>query len=149
MPYLDKYFDFIDRTLPPPPFNRNIIAGAFAFYGKRPYKHPKFIRNKHGQRIHLYAMGQCYILSPDMARTIFETAAQRDDIPYIKESMMNIEDHDASLFAFSSEKPMQLILLDGPNMFWKHPVKRKDKKIKEWQATWDNEIDRMKQIMEQ
>ena len=106
--------------------------------------------------VHLYAQGQCYIMSIDLARFVAQEAAaityvsrRNDKTLYPKQfkamARYNYteghEDHDVSAMAFHSPHPIQFQLLDRYQKFWRHPIKNQ-KNVK-MQQRWDTEIERI------
>jgi hypothetical protein len=140
MPYLDKFFDFVDRSLPPFPFNRNILASHFT--AKSWGKSSLYVANRYGVLSENYGEGQFYLMSTDVARTVQETA-QTDRT--ISEELEHIEDYDVSLMAYRHKDPLTLILIDNKdNKFWKHGVNiGKLMNRKQFHLLWDNESRRI------
>ena len=90
----------------------------------------------------MYAAGQCYILSRDLAETVVAEAPK--SLAYRE----GLEDHDISAMAFHSTKPISFHLLSLQQQFWKHPVKRYKAKVRQWSTLWHNENIRLKQVLE-
>jgi Galactosyltransferase len=144
--YLDRYFTFADHSLPPAPYNSRIMAGApvdKAWWkmdrAKKDVKEPYF--NKYYSTMHLYAAGQMYILSYDLARDVAKVAATHDKVEIYKEGH---EDHDVSMMVFlaleyEKDHPIKYVILPYHNPFWLHNLKLKFG-ISNWKKAWDDEI---------
>jgi hypothetical protein len=150
LPYLDKFFDWARFFLPPPPYNQGIIAGApvdkLWWDGNKKQLaddvHEEFFKAQYGKVMHLYAAGQCYILSRDLAETVVLEA------PKSHVYREGHEDHDISAMAFHSTKPISFHLLSLPQQFWRHPVKRYKARKRLWYTLWHNEKVRLTKVLE-
>lgn len=154
--YLDRYIDFAHWSLPPYPYNKGIIAGIPIpkYLWKMNYKYRKekeafFIQ--HYIRTHIYAAGQMYILSRDVAHDVVQMSSHIKTIEYKED----LEDHDISLMAFLSrmyltstttntitdhhhhhrnkqtaktlvDHPINFIMISQADPFWRHNIKIKD-----------------------
>lgn len=159
LPYLDKYFSFADESLPPAPYNQRILAGSIANKGwwnisinshtstrEQRKKEKHFVQRYGNGNLHLYAEGQMYILSRDLAKGIGDVARE---VP--KTYVEGHEDHDVSAMAFLSLKggmdhPMKLLIIAHDQKWWRHGVKLK-MGSKRWREVWQNEILRLKSIL--
>lgn len=149
LPYLDKFFNWAYTYLPPPPYNRGIIAGApidKMWWSRNKAQinedvNEDFFRASYGKVMHLYAAGQCYIMSRDLAHTVVLEA------PKSNSYREGHEDHDISAMAFHSPKPISFHFLSLQQQFWRHPVKRYKKKVRLWRTRWHNENVRMKKVL--
>lgn len=158
--FLDQLLLFVDENLPPAPYNRNILAGSVAdkwWWGnllEAPENEPAegYFIEKYGKDLHLYVEGQCYIMSKDLAQTVVQEAAalgggggaqpQQPQQTYLE----GHEDHDISAMAFHSDKPIKLVIIALEQRFWQHRVKLK--LGSNFHRIWDNEIARMKALVE-
>jgi hypothetical protein len=154
LPYLDKYFDFADTSLPPAPYNTRILAGTIvdkAWWPKKTDKENNIKEayfNKRYSTLHLYAAGQMYIMSQDLAQGVAEVCATSNETKVFSEGH---EDHDVSTFAFmalkdSMDYPIKLIIIALDNPWWKHETKLRYG-VRRWRKSWDEEIIRMKKII--
>ena len=150
--YLDQYFDFARQYLSPAPYNKRTLASHFAdkaWWG-RPHGFDKKERyfdmhypgpTNRTSSIHVYAQGQLYMMSLDLAKGVAEVAQRPNDgkNPY-EDHMEGIEDHDVSTMAFLAcgHDSINLIVINDKKKFWKHPVKRKGR----WGRLWNTEINR-------
>ena len=150
LPYLDKFFHWAYVYLPPPPFNSGILAGVpidkfgWSTRSKQVMEeddNEMFFKSLYGKVIHLYAAGQCYIMSRDLAETIVLEA------PRSQAYQEGHEDHDVSAMAFRSSKPISFHFLTIQQQFWRHPVKRSKKRKKMWRTLWHNEHVRLKKVL--
>jgi len=96
--------EFINDDLPPAPYNRRIYGGSFVPSRKRQ---------------HIYAQGQFYFMSVDLAEYIGSSmsAAERE-----KHSVF-IEDLDIGTFVQSIQRPIKIIDITS-RTFWLHPRKK-------------------------
>jgi len=146
--HLDKYFEFVADNLPPSPYNRNILSGLFAdkwwwghdLHGEEQYHSTeKAIRAKYGGALHLYAQGQWYLMSPDLAAAAAKAAR---DTETSKLYLEHHEDHDVSTMAFvGAEKPVHVIIIGQFERFWTHGVKMSIK-LEKFNKMWWKEMDR-------
>jgi Galactosyltransferase len=150
LPYLDKFFDWARTYLPPPPYNQGILAGAPVdkMWWKGTKKElaedvrEEYFKSKYGKVMHLYAAGQCYILSRDLAETVVLEA------PKSQVYREGHEDHDIGAMAFHSAKPISFHFLSLQQQFWRHPIKRTKKRVMQWRTFWHNENVRLKKVLE-
>ena len=130
MIYLDRYFKFAHHSLPPKPYNKRIIAGApvdkawWKLSSDKVEKQEPYFKSQYSS-LHLYAAGQMYILSSDLAKGVAHVADTED--PHYKAGH---EDHDVSTMAFLAlkeevDKPIKFIMLPYSDPFWNHPLKLK------------------------
>lgn len=140
VPLLDKYFDFAEENLPPAPYNVHILAGSIVskenWDGEEYAEEREMVFRKAYGKMHVYAEGQWYLLSRDLATSTVETARDKTDVSYLEYT----EDHDISTMAFISVEAMHLILLKRQNRHWIHPVKQ-SKKF-HFRTVWDRELNR-------
>jgi hypothetical protein len=109
VPFLDKFFDFRDHSLPPPPYNKGILAGVvrdklwwkqdIRRHSATPKQKTKerFFHNNYNS-LHLYVQGEMYILSKDLAEGVGRVA--RKETKNSKRFAEGVEDHDVSAMAF-------------------------------------------------
>jgi len=150
LPYLDKFFHWAHVYLPPPPYNSGILAGVpidkmWWSRNKRQIdldKNEDFFKQAYGKILHLYAAGQCYILSRDLAHTV---ALESPKSMAYREGH---EDHDISAMAFHSTRPISFHFLSLQQQFWRHPVKRYKNKVRYWRTLWHNENLRLKKVLQ-
>jgi hypothetical protein len=151
--YLDRYFNFAKNSLPPAPYNTRIIAGLpvdkLWWNMKDDHKHktePHFV--SHYSSLHLFATGQMYIFSPDLADGVAHVAAYDKDMIQFAEGY---EDHDITTMAFlalkhgEKDNPINFIIIPFKNPFWKHPLKLRFG-VSKWKQAWDTEIARMRSL---
>jgi Galactosyltransferase len=150
--YLDRYFKFAESSLPPSPYNTRILAGVpidkkdWQMDNNHIKKTEPYFDSIYGG-VHIYAAGQMYIISKDIANGVANVAANDNDIGEFAEGH---EDHDISAMAFLSlkydekDKPIKFILLPLTDPFWKHPLKIKAG-VSKWKEEWDNVVLRIKQ----
>ena len=149
LPYLDKFFNWAYVYLPPPPYNSGILAGVpidKIWWSRNKAQinqdvNEDFFKESYGKVLHLYAAGQCYIISRDLAQTVVLEA------PKSHAYREGHEDHDISAMAFHSPKPISFHFLSLQQQFWRHPVKRFKKKVRYWRTLWHNENVRMKKVL--
>jgi hypothetical protein len=156
VPFLDKFFDFRDHSLPPPPYNKGILAGIVRDKhlwkqaisrnsATRKQKMKERFFYTHYNSLHLYVQGEMYILSKDLAEGVGKVA--RKETKNAKRFAEGVEDHDVSAMAFMSlhgEKinyPIKLIVLAKEHCWWRHPVKIK--RLHRWRKIWQEEMDRL------
>lgn len=149
--FLDKYFDFVDQSLPPAPYNRNILAGSVAdklWWGEdtvnRNSPAEQWAIQRYGGLLHLYTEGQWYLMSPDLAETVQQEAILTDETA---KYVAGHEDHDVSAMAFHSNKPIHLIIVSMQQRHWQHRVKLALGGI--WHRLWETETNRMKDVVQQ
>lgn len=174
LPYLDRFFDWalVQKRLPPYPYNNHILVGnpvdKYWWYtfdqvqGNYTYimkekdiAREEYFKHHYFNNFHLYAQGQCYILSVDLARFVAKEAAaisyirhrpkEIDPHTYQSSSRYNYteshEDHDISAMAFHSPFPIQFQFFNRYQKFWRHPIKNQ-KNVK-LVHRWDTEIERI------
>jgi hypothetical protein len=147
---LDKFFSYAYSNLPPPPYNNGVLVGVpidkLWWQRTKAEMHQDsnedFFRNAYGKIMHLYAAGQCYLMSKDLAKGVALEAPNSDSY------REGHEDHDISAMAFHSKNPINFHFLTLQQQFWKHPVKRFKKKVRMWRTLWHNENIRMKKVLE-
>lgn len=152
LPYMDKFFQYAYTYLPPPPYNSGIIAGVpidklWWQKSKKEFREDEnedFFKQAYGKVMHLYAAGQCYILSADLCKTVALEA------PKSHGYREGHEDHDVSAMAFHSTLPMSFHFLSLQQQFWKHPVKRYShpKQVRRWRTTWYKESVRLSKVLQ-
>jgi hypothetical protein len=144
--FLDKYFDFVDQHLYPAPYNRYILAGYFVdkwWWGTNLDEMPMnaFLKKKYGRAFHVYAAGQWYLMSPDLARMVREEASVVN-----QKELAAVEDHDISYMIFRRcNRPLHLVVIALKEQHWQHRVKINLGKT--FRRIWDNEKARMAQIV--
>ena len=154
LPYLDKYFDFADNTLPPFPYSTRVLAGTIVDKQWWPKKSDKendikeAYFNKRYSTLHLYAAGQMYIMSQDLAEGVGEVCSNLNETRTYSEGH---EDHDVSTYAFmalrdSMDYPIKLIIIALDNPWWRHETKLRYG-VRKWRKSWDEEIVRMRKII--
>jgi hypothetical protein len=132
---LHDFLEFAHTRLPPPPYNKNIFAGALRdkgpwYFQGSDLKHPQselaryesHWGNEH-DGVHLYLAGQCYLMSTDLAAYVAEEA------PFSKVRVAKggyiegHEDHDIAAMVYHNPSPITLISIGKSQRFWEHPVK--------------------------
>jgi hypothetical protein len=147
--FLDKMMDFMDESLPPAPYNRNILAGSVVdkWWWEKDLHSPEtepaegYFIKKYGNDLHLYVAGQIYIMSRDLADVVGKEAGAEHTQSYRE----GHEDHDVSAMAFHSPKPIKLIIIAQDQRFWQHRVKLKRGAI--FHRIWDSEVARMTKLL--
>lgn len=140
VPLLDKYFQYANHNLPPAT-NVSLLAGHFIpketwrDYSAR--KERKFRRN---YSAHIYAEGQWYLLSKQLAASTVAYASTEKDMSYLE----YVEDHDISTQAFLSSPSIHLNSIGVNNKHWIHPVKQRKRAI--FRNTWERELKRTAEI---
>ena len=86
--------------------------------------------------MHVYAEGQWYLLSRDLAESTVKIASNKTELTYLEYT----EDHDISTMAFISVDAMHLILISRVNRHWVHPVKQSART--RFKAIWERELNR-------
>lgn len=86
---LDKFFEFIDGSLPASPYNHHTFASIMLMCQpnhnkdcsgyKKKFEGPSSMVRKFGN-FHVYGQGQFYLMSSDVARTVKETAKRQQRI---------------------------------------------------------------------
>ncbi|GKY92954.1 hypothetical protein MPSEU_000264300 [Mayamaea pseudoterrestris] len=151
--YLDKFFAFVDNMLPPAPYNRNILAGSVV--DKVWWGHDKVHRRaplekwairKYGGLLHLYAEGQWYLMSPDLAEVVQQQAILGPT--ETKKYVAGHEDHDVSAMVFHSERPVNFIIISLQQRHWLHNVKISLGNDR-WNRLWERETNRMQRHVRQ
>jgi len=142
---LDKYFEWAHNSLPPAPHNKHILAGQFVdklWWQGLIREKERYFTSKYGANLHLYAAGQMYIMSRDLAEGVGEVARTED-----KHYLEGHEDHDVSAMAFMAAKfPIALRVIGLDQRFWRHPVKM-TMGAKEWRKIWDEETRRLERLL--
>ena len=152
-----KLLDFVDQYLPPAPYNKAILAGKpcdklwWGNWRTSPLDYPheeqeakeSYLRERyrflprHNTPFHPYAIGQFYLLSPDLVDTVVQEASSEKHKGY----MEGAEDHDISAMAFRSTRPIHFIFLSETDMqFWEHDVKLTpdSKRVRRsWRRKWN------------
>jgi len=149
LPYLDKFFTWAYVYLPPPPYNQGILAGVpmdKMWWNKdkatmNTDTNEDFFKNSYGKVVHLYAAGQCYLMSRDLVDTVVLEA------PKSRAYREGHEDHDISAMAFHSTNPISFHFLSIQQQFWRHPIKRYKKKVRHWRTMWHNENVRLQKVL--
>ena len=113
--------DFIEQELPPAPYNKRIYGGHLVNSNKKLYQHPSRIQS------HLYAEGQFYWMSSDLAGYITHELPLRKRF----EISLHIEDLDVGSFIASHPYPIKYVN-NARFMFWAHPRKEEE----EFKASW-------------
>ena len=150
---LVRLLQFSDENLPPKPYNKGTIVGKpcdklwWNMWRKSPARYSPeeknakegFLRDRYGKVsrfnliFHIYALGQFYMLSPDLVDTVVREASSQRHKTYMEGN----EDHDISTMAFHSRNPIRFIFLSEIDMqFWLHPVKLKKNTRRDWERTW-------------
>lgn len=149
--YLDRYFEFVDNMLPPAPYNRNILAGSIVdkfWWGSdkvnRQAPAERWAIRKYGGLLHLYAEGQWYLMSPDLAETVRQQALLGEETIHY---FAGHEDHDVSAMAFHSDRPINLIIVSMQQRHWLHNVKISLGNSR-WNRLWDRETRRMQRYVQ-
>lgn len=104
----------------------------------------KFFIEKYGRELQMYAMGQFYAMSMDVAKTVRDTAKNEHKQIAIERKFR--EDHDVFLLAFRHLRPLHFIMIDSRNMFWQHPVKPGHIRFGQ---KWSDELRRIRTLMSQ
>lgn len=143
--HLDQYFAFCEAHMPPPPYNRHILAGLPAdklWWEPKLEDQPKekWWRENYGRVLHLYVQGQFYFMSSDLAKVVADEAASADYIEFI-------EDHDISSMAFHSFQPVHLVVMQLEQRFWQHRVKLS--LGAKWEQLWGEEMTRLVDVLTQ
>jgi hypothetical protein len=153
LPYLDKYFEFADSSLPPAPYNTRILAGTIVDKRWWPEKSDEennikeaFFRKRYSS-LHLYAAGQMYIMSRDLAQGVAEVCSSNATVTEAE----GHEDHDVSTYAFmalkgSMDHPLKLFIIAMDNVFWTHKTKTRFG-VRRWRKSWDDEISRLRRVI--
>mmetsp|Transcript_10679 Transcript_10679/g.25465 ORF Transcript_10679/g.25465 Transcript_10679/m.25465 type:complete len:598 (-) Transcript_10679:1991-3784(-) len=155
---LNMFFAFADVHLPPAPHNVGILAGHFydktwwrtspETLGKRDrIEQERFLQHRYAYSnpevfFHLYAMGQLYILAPDLV----DTVVSESQLGLSKSYSIGIEDHDISTMSFRTPNPVHMIFLTPFDMqFWEHPIKLKDdpNSRMKWELAWNEARDKL------
>ena len=169
LPYLDQFFNhFAPTTLLPAPYDHNIFIGRFVDrlwwdmrgLGTPPKKvrrrREDLLMSNYRASLNLFAEGQLYILSKDLAKGVADQAR----IHQWKNYATIHEDQDVAFLAFlaaaanstatttSSSTSTQLTIkaVSDTQRFWVHPIKQKNKK--RFFNRWNNEIERMENILQ-
>ena len=150
---LVRLLEFTDEYLPPKPYNIGTIVGKpcdklwWKMWRKSPARYSPdekkakegFLRDRYGKVsrfnliFHIYALGQFYMLSPDLVDVVVHEASTQQHKAYIEGN----EDHDISTMAFHSRNPIRFVFLSELDMqFWQHPVKLKKNTRSNWERTW-------------
>mmetsp|Transcript_9662 Transcript_9662/g.20936 ORF Transcript_9662/g.20936 Transcript_9662/m.20936 type:complete len:411 (+) Transcript_9662:226-1458(+) len=132
---LHDFLEFAHTKLPPPPYNKNIFAGALRDKGPWYFKDSKLGHVQSDMAryeshwgieydgVHLYLAGQCYLMSVDLAAFVAEEA------PFSKMRVAKggylegHEDHDIAAMVYHNPSPITLITIGKSQRFWEHPVK--------------------------
>jgi len=147
--YLDRFFEFSSKTMPPSPYNRNTLIGHFlekrTTWG-HDMKPKESDIERRWENVRVYAAGEFYIMSTDLAKsTVRKHAMNPTDI-----HMEGIEDHDVSTSAFLSVEEsdldsVKLVMMPKAHNVWLHPLKRKHG-VKRWEELWRNEQERIQNL---
>lgn len=124
-----ELFQFGYRNLLAAPYNQRTYVGhpmdklfaprmqSWLRQGGREFRKEKEgFFEEHFFRVHIYARGQLYILSTDLAQFV---ATQADDCSYCQQ----IEDHDIGSMVLHSPDPIKFLIVGTHQKFWEHPVK--------------------------
>jgi hypothetical protein len=148
--YLDRYFNFAKSALPPAPYNTRILASA----PEHKLWHEMTLRYsaKHGRyfnsSLHLNPARNVYIVSHDLVDCI-TNAASNDN--FIVSFARRNKISDISIMAFlaltlgEKDNPIQYIIIQSSDPFWKYPLMLQDG-VSKWKQTWDTEIARMRNL---
>jgi Galactosyltransferase len=140
--YLDSYFEFAHKSMPPAPFNHNMYIGAMLPKSrwrtnrtdKREIDRYEGHFNRNFGGIHVYMAGQLYIMSPDLANFVGKEA-QRSGCSYCE----GVEDHDIGTMVYHNPDPVKTVAVGTHQLFWQHEVKRSG----QWLGILARERDRM------
>ncbi len=129
---LHEFLEFKDTRLPPAPYNKNILVGAFRdklvwYMGSgvsdgRFHPHERFWKKEH-DNVHLYMAGQCYLMSSGLAAFVAEEAPRSKVKKGEKGYLEGIEDHDIASMLEHHPSPISYIGIGRNQRFWYHPVK--------------------------
>jgi hypothetical protein len=170
VPFLDRYFQFARTELPPVPYNQNHVAAMFnnkrqwfvnyqnitatqtltdqQLRAEEPY------RNKYiGGGLHLYPMGQMYMLSVDLVAKIVDVAQTTNDRRFLSD----VEDHAIGCMALlaAGDRALTFIAISATDRWWTHGIKMSASGngmnsklvLKRWVDFWSNETARLQRIM--
>lgn len=136
---LDQYFSFVEEHLPPPPHNRNTVAGRPAQLNRKNPGKDLYSNQKYGYKFQPYMQGEWYLMSPDLTYTVVEQA------PRSETYSEHFEGHDVGMMALRSEQPIHFIAIQIGSTHWVHPVETNRPKYFHW--IWYNEIIRYSQVV--
>lgn len=111
---VDLLLQLMEDDLPPMPYNRRTYGGGIW----ASYAHS-----------HIYAPGQFYFMSPDLANYVSNEITPEDRL-HMKHSR-HTEDADMGTFVFSHIRPIKYINLNTQKI-WVHPKKTE----KEFRSAW-------------
>jgi len=153
-------FDFLDNTLPRPPQNIGIIAGAPFSKGwwepttkerkldkstmrEKRKAEEGFLQARYGNYMnkdtvfHIYPRGEFYMFSADLVHVVVNEVRSGS----FREYCVGVEDHDIGTMAQHSPNPIRFIFLSSMDkIFWDHPVKIKNR---DWIVKWDSAIEKL------
>jgi len=145
--YLDRVLAFARRNLPPAPFATDLWAGWFA--DKLTWPHNRGVsdvavqRFTHKSNLTLFAQGQWYLLSVDLAARV--AAAIPGHSRFAAQGF--IEEHEdrdvASAVLLGAGPRLHLIFIAREDAFWQHRVKIRLGKT--FAIEWDKELQRLKE----
>lgn len=130
---VEAFFSFADNTLPPFPYNTNIIAGALRdkYFWTKPRASSDMNRlegfwgTEHDGN-HLYYDGQLYLLSFDVTKFVVEEALFAKTRIGFGGYIEGSEAHDIPSMAWHSPKPIHVIALTKSQRFWTWPIESYD-----------------------
>ena len=122
---MDHYFAFVEKNLPPVPFNFNIYGGE------------SVANHFHDS---LYMMGQFFFMATNLADHISNalTAKDREELSLYVYHKRHIEDMELGVFVDSHPDPIKFVALQK-RKFWIHPIKSNGK----WMHYWKNEMQKL------
>jgi hypothetical protein len=138
---LHDFFRFAYVNLPPAPYNSNMLVGipwSKSDWGSsdRTDETERHFRDYYNG-VHIYAAGQLYILSTDLARAVGDEARSlQGKCSYCSPH----EDHDVSTMAYHSKRPVKFMMMGYHQIYWQHWVKHDDSG---YDRIWEREKARM------
>jgi len=150
LPYLEQFFDFVDNSLPPYPYNSRTLAALFvnkvtSWELRKEERKPSedFFWNNYNS-VHMYAEGPFYLMSPDLCATVAKVGSKGLGV-----AAEGHEDHDVSAMAFMGlEKypirivPIPKLELNQCTKYWKHGIKIKRLGFERTQSFFESETKR-------
>jgi hypothetical protein len=122
---LHDFFRFAYVNLPPAPYNSNMLVGIpwsksdWGDSSDRTDETERHFRD-HYNGVHIYAAGQLYILSTDLARAVGDEARSlQGKCSYCSPH----EDHDVSTMAYHTKRPVKFMMMGYHQIYWQHWVK--------------------------
>jgi len=129
LPYLEQFFDFVDNSLPPYPYNSRTLVGMvldkkqhWELWKEERKPSEDFFWNNYNS-VHMYAEGPFYLMSTDLCATVAKVGSKGLGV-----AAEGHEDHDVSAMAFIGldKYPIRLVPLpkvEHPSKFFKHGIK--------------------------